>query len=245
MAETQKFFSFKEETSPSKFIALLGVLFMIFEAIAFFYSSDPETIFILYGILEIVFAAVIFLSLDLIGIRKIKIPYAWWLLLIFGVVLVIFDMLAVNTDDGFAFPFLLLYDFTYFPAMLILLAFLIELIHQKKQWKASLILTLLGAAFAIYDCILVFGLYGDTEDGELFTYGFFGLIAVIILLLTIQKWFDIKIPFTWWGLLTVGLLIFTMVSPFANLYGYDEELAVSGFGGIILLIAFVLHLKDY
>ena len=48
MGETDKLVRFDEETSPSKFIALIGVLFMIFEAIAFFYSSDPETIFILY-----------------------------------------------------------------------------------------------------------------------------------------------------------------------------------------------------
>ena len=48
MGETDKLVRFEEETSPSKFIALIGVLFMIFEAIAFFYASDPETIFILY-----------------------------------------------------------------------------------------------------------------------------------------------------------------------------------------------------
>ena len=109
-------------------------------------------------------------------------------------------------------------DFTYFPAILILLAFLIEFLHKKKQWKASLIFTLLGAAFTIYDCILVFMRYGDTDNGETFTYGFFGLIAVIILLFTMQNWFDkfIKIPFTWWGLLTVGLIIFNLVSPIAN-----------------------------
>lgn len=247
MGETDKLVRFEEETSPSKFIALIGVLFMIFEAIAFFYSSDPETIFILYGLLELLFAAVIFLSLSLISLWKIKIPYFWWLLLVFGVILVIFDFLAA--DAGFAFPFLIAYEFLYFPAILILLAGLIELLQQKKEWKASKILTLLGAAFAIYDCILVFGFYGDSSfgdgDGQFFTYGFFGLIAVIVLLLTIQTWFDIKIPFTWWGLLAVGFIIFAMVSPFANLYGYNQDYAVAGFGGTILLIAFVMHLKDY
>jgi len=247
MGETDKLVRFDEETSPSKFIALIGVLFMIFEAIAFFYSSDPESIFILYGLLEILFAAVIFLSLSLIGLWKIKIPYFWWLLLVFGLLLVIFDALAA--DKGFGFPFLFVFDFIYFPAILILFAGLIELLHQKKEWKASRILTLTGAAFAIYDCILVFGYYGDSnwgdKDGQYFTYGFFGLIAVIVLLLTIQDWIDIKIPFTWWGLLTVGFIIFAMVSPIANIYGYSEDYAVAGFGGIILLIAFVLHLKDY
>lgn len=243
MGETDKLVRFDEETSPSKFIALIGVLFMIFEAIAFFYQSDPEGIFILYGLLEILFAAVIFLSLSLISLWKIKIPYFWWLLLVFGVILVIFDFLAV--DAGFVYPLMFILDFTYFPAVLILLAGLIELIQQKKEWKASMILTLLGAGFAIYDCILLFMVYGDSENGEHFTYGFFGLIAVIILLLTIQDWFDIKIPFTWWGLLTVGLLLFMMVTPYASEYSYSEELAVGGFGGAILLIAFVLHLKDY
>ena len=247
MEETDKIIRFEEETSPSKFIALIGVLFMIFEAIAYFYSSDPETIFILYGLLELIFAAVIFLSLSLIGLWKIKIPYFWWLLLVFGFILVIFDFLAA--DKGFFNPFMVLFDFTYFPAILILLAGLIELIQQKKEWKASLILTLLGAGFAIYDCILVFAFYDDPGlgdgDGQFFTFGFFGLIAVIILLLTIQDWFDIRIPFTWWGVLTVGFIAFTMLTPYANIYGRIEEYPVAGFGGIILLIAFVLQSKDY
>ncbi|MFX1391709.1 MAG: hypothetical protein ACFE9Z_16710 [Promethearchaeota archaeon] len=252
MGETDKIVRFSEETSPSKFIALIGVLFMIFEAIIFFYSSDPETIFILYGILEILFAAAIFLSLNLIGLWKIKLPYYWWLLLIFSVLLIIFEALAA--DDGFIFtsfalPWLLAFNFNYFPAILILFAGLIELIQQKKEWKASEILTLVGAGFAIYDCILAFGFYGDdsygAQDGRYFTYGFFGLIAVIVLLLTKQKWVDIKIPFTWWGLLTVGLILFYWVTPIANRYGLGEDYAVAGFGGVILLLAFVLHLKDY
>ena len=164
-------------------------------------------------------------------------------------ILVIFDFLSVSADVGYGYPFMLLYDFTYFPAILILLAGLIELIQQKKEWKASIILTLLGAGFAIYDCILVFGFYDDPGlgdgDGQFFTFGFFGLIAVIILLLTIQDWFDIRIPFTWWGLLTVGFIAFTMLTPYANIFGQNEEYPVAGFGGVILLIAFVLQLKYY
>ena len=247
MGETDKLVRFDEETSPSKFIALIGVLFMIFEAIAFFYSSDPESIFILYGILELLFAAVIFLSLSLIGLWKIKIPYLWWLLLVFGALLVIFDVFAADKD--FVFRFLYIFDFTYFPAILILFAGLYELLQQKKEWKASMILTLIGAGFAIYDCILVFGYYGDPnwgdKDGQFFTFAFFGLIAVIILLLTIQDWVDIKIPFTWWGLFAVGFIILAMVSPLANVYGQSEDFAAAGFGGVILLIAFILHSKDY
>ncbi|MFW9942601.1 MAG: hypothetical protein ACFFFT_16295 [Candidatus Thorarchaeota archaeon] len=247
MGETDKLVRFDEETSPSKFIALIGVLFMIFEAIAFFYASDPEEIFILYGILELLIAAVIFLSISLISLWKIKIPYFWWLLLVFGVILIIFDFSAADAD--FYFPFLILYDFTYFPAILILLAGLIEFIQQKKEWKASMMLTLVGAGFAIYDCILVFGYYADdaygADDGQFFTFGFFGLIAVIVLLLTIQDWVDIRIPFTWWGLFAVGFIIMFMVFPYANWYGRYEDYAVAGFGGVILLIAFLLHLKDY
>jgi hypothetical protein len=248
MGEPDKLVRFDEETSPSKFIALIGVLFMIFESIAFFYQSeDPNSIFILYGILEILFAAVIFLSLSLISLWKIRIPYFWWLLLVFGVILVIFDFLAA--EEGFVFPFLWALIFTYFPAMLILLAGLLEFIQQKKEWKASFILTLLGIGFGLYDCILVFNYWsnpgGSTRSGEYFTYAFFGLIALVVLLLTMQNWFDIRIPFTWWGLLTVGLLLFSMVSPIATFHAYDEELAVGGFGGVFLLIAFILYLKDY
>ncbi|MBY9005151.1 MAG: hypothetical protein KGD63_00145 [Candidatus Lokiarchaeota archaeon] len=245
MGETDKLVRFEEETSPSKFIALIGVLFMIFEAIAFFYASDPETIFILYGIIEILLAAVVFFSLSLFIFWKIKLPYFWWLLLIVGVILLFFDFLAVNSDGGFGYPLMFFLDFTYFPAILILFAGVIELIHQKKEWKASEIFTLFGAGFGIYDCILVFGLYKDSENGEVFTYAFFGLIAIIVMLLAYQDWFDIRIPFTWWGLLTVGLLLLMMVTPLANLYGQSEDWPVAGFGGVILLIAFALHLKDF
>ena len=231
MGETDKVVSFKEETSATKLIALIAVLYMIFDAITIFYSSaTPNEIYILYGILIILLAVILFLSLDLISLWKIKIPYEWWLLLIVGVLLVIFDYLVSGT---------------YFTAVLVLLAFLIELITQKKEWKASLIMTLFGAAFGIYDCILVFMLYGTSQDGSHFTVGFFGLIAVIILLLTIQEWFDIRIPFTWWGVLVVGFIFFMWVTPLAAFAGAVESLPVAGFGGIILLITFLLTLKDY
>ena len=65
------------------------------------------------------------------------------------------------------------------------------------------------------------------------------------MLLAYQDWFDIRIPFNWWGLLTVGLLLLMMVTPLANLYGQSEDYPVAGFGGVILLIAFALHSKDY
>ncbi|MHA1932553.1 MAG: hypothetical protein ACW96X_08455 [Promethearchaeota archaeon] len=226
-----KLVTFKEETSATKLIALISVLYMIFDAINLFYgSAAPNTIFILYGILIIILAVILFISLDLIGLWKIKIPYEWWLLLIVGVLLVVFYFLT---------------GYTYLTAVLVLLAFLIELTSQKKEWKASLIMTLFGAAFAVYDCILAFMLFGATQNGIHFTVGFFGLIAIIFLLLTIQEWFDIKIPFTWWGILVVGFIFFMWVMPVSLLGAAAQGLPVGGFGGIFLLIAFLLTLKDY
>ncbi|MFX1278094.1 MAG: hypothetical protein ACFFA3_01670 [Promethearchaeota archaeon] len=249
MGETDKLVRFDEETSPSKFIALIAVLFMIFEAIEMFYQSDTYPIIIFFGILEIILAAVIFFSLGLFNFWKIKIPYLWWLMLIFFLVLSGLESLAAFLD--FRYPFMSNFDFTYFPSVLLFFVFLVEIIQQKKEWKASEILTLFGALFAIWDCILVFGYWANPggfispRSGEYFTYAFFGLFSIIIMLLAYQDWFDIRIPFTWWGLLSVGLFFFVMVSPIANFQGQIEDRTYAGFGGIILLIAAALGLKDY
>ena len=254
MGETDKLVRFDEETSPSKFIAFIGVLFMIFEAIVMFYSSDEYKILILLGIVEILLAAVVFFSLGLFIFWKIKLPYYWWILLIITIVLGGIESLATGflefnyyTLGGTYFG---IFDFTYFPTILIFFAFLIEIIQQKKEWKASEILTLFGAAFAIWDCILVFGFwsrpgFSETRSGEYFTYAFFGLLAIIIMLLAYQDWFDIRIPFSWWGLLTVAFFFFVVISPIANIHGINEDRSYAGFGGVILLIAFALHSKDY
>lgn len=250
MGETDKLVRFDEETSPSKFVALIGVLFMIFEAIEMFYQSDDYKILIFFGIVEIILAAAIFFSLGLFTFWKIKLPYMWWLMLIFSIVLGTIEFVSVRFLD-FLYPFMFSFDFSYLPTVLIFFAFLIEIIQQKKDWKASEIFTLFGAGFAIYDCILVFGYWANIDgfvsprSGEYFTYAFFGLLAIIIMLLAYQDWFDIRIPFSWWGLLAVAFFFLAVITPIANWQANDVNRPWGGFGGVILLIAFALHLKDY
>ncbi|MFX1488482.1 MAG: hypothetical protein ACFFBI_05000, partial [Promethearchaeota archaeon] len=133
-----------EKLTATKLLLYLGILFMIADAVFMFYSS---VILILYGILELVLAAVVFLSLNLVSLGPVKIPYKWWILLIVGVILLVFGILV--------FPFIGGYQFLFFSGILVVMAALLELLLPKKDWKAHKIMLLLGIAFAFYDCILL------------------------------------------------------------------------------------------
>ncbi|MEE9378919.1 MAG: hypothetical protein V3V33_12885 [Candidatus Lokiarchaeia archaeon] len=96
-------------------------------------------------------------------------------------------------------------------------------------------MALVGIAFSIWDCIAIF--IGFTAGNEiLIVNAVFGLILAIILLILVLDLVDIKIPYTWWVVLTIAFVIWTWVSPFAA--GYP----VTGFGGTILMLAWILIL---
>ncbi|MFX1461378.1 MAG: hypothetical protein ACFFBT_18170, partial [Promethearchaeota archaeon] len=80
----------KGEISASKVIAFIGMLFTVYYAILFFYAVTIFTgIFVLWGIICLLIAFLIFITLGLISFGPLsKIPYQWWLLLIFGAILV-------------------------------------------------------------------------------------------------------------------------------------------------------------
>jgi len=198
--------------SASKVVALVGVLIIIRESILYFYT--PDTFNILYGILALVFAAVIFISLELIDLRKVKIPYLWWLLLIFGVLLILFAWLS---------------SMTYLGGTLVILAAILEIL-SKRAYVQSKIVSLVGALFAIYECVWLF-MAGDVV---LLVNGIFGIIFAIILILTLQNKIDVKIPYVWWVVLIIGFIIFTWVSSF-NV----------GIGGTVILTAVILILMEY
>ncbi|MCK4779975.1 MAG: hypothetical protein KAT57_07305 [Candidatus Lokiarchaeota archaeon] len=205
-----------EMTAP-KIILFIAMLFMLAEAVAYFTAGGIE---ILYGILELVFIAVIFISLALVSLGPIKIPYYWWIMLIIGVLLILFASLAGGT---------------YLTGILVLLAVIVELVTEKKDFKASKLMALVGIAFSIWDCIAIF--IGFTAGNEiLIVNAVFGLILAIILLILVLDLVDIKIPYTWWVVLTIAFVIWTWVSPFA------AGLIVTGFGGTILMIAWILIL---
>ena len=128
-------------TAP-KLLVFIGMLYTI--ALAMFYFYTPFGNFglnILWGILCLVIAFLIFLSLDLVSFGPLKIPYQWWIILIFGIVLAIF---------GFFF------GGGYFPAILLIVAALIEIIMEKKPYKASKLVLLVGIGFSIYECFVLF-----------------------------------------------------------------------------------------
>jgi len=208
----------KGEISASKVIAFIGMLTTVYFAMDFFYRVTLFTgIFVLWGIICLLIAFLIFITLELIRFGPLsKIPYQWWILLIFGAVLVLIAYFYLSY---------------YLPAILILMAAFIELIMQKKPYKASKMVAIVGAGFAGYECVVLM-LSGITLY---IVNAVFGLILIIILLLLIFEVVDFKIfNYSWWVVLLIGFVIFTWISPYAA--GYP----VLGYGGMIILIAFIL-----
>ncbi|MFX1269772.1 MAG: hypothetical protein ACFFAK_17570, partial [Promethearchaeota archaeon] len=165
------------------------------------------------------------ITLELISFGPLsKIPYQWWLLLIFGAILVLIAYLYIGY---------------YLPAILILMAAFIELIMQKKPYKASKMVAIVGAGFAGYECVVLM-LSGFTLY---IVNAVFGLILIVILLLLIFEVIDFKIfNYSWWVVLLIGFVIFTWISPYAALTG---GYPVLGYGGMIILIAFILILMAF
>jgi hypothetical protein len=213
MAETES-----KITAP-KLLAFIGMLYTLLLGINYFYSVTPFTaIYILWGILCLLIAFLIFVSLELIDFGPLKIPYYWWIMLIFGIVLILFAYFFIHN---------------YFPGILLLLAALIDLIMQKKPYKASKMMVLVGIGFSIYDCFLRF-LSGSAIS---IVNGIFGLILLILLIIVLFDLVDLKVlDYSWWFVLLVGFVIYMWVSM--GLGGST----VGGYGGTLLLIGFLMML---
>ncbi|MFW9970036.1 MAG: hypothetical protein ACFFDF_07525 [Candidatus Odinarchaeota archaeon] len=211
--------------TPTKLVLFIAMLLIFAQAMLYFYAAVVLPINILYGILCLVFVFIIFVSLDLIGLGPIKIPYWWWLMLIIGVLMILFDYLT-----GIA-----VYGLLYFTGTLVILAVLMELVGGKMKLEGCKFMVFFGVLFGIWDCITIF--IGYTAGGELgLVNGIFGLILMIILLILVFNFFDIKIPYIWWVLLIIAFVMYTFVDIYAG--GYP----VTGFSGTILMIAFVCHI---
>ncbi|MFX0036821.1 MAG: hypothetical protein ACFE9I_14420 [Candidatus Hermodarchaeota archaeon] len=238
MGETVSSGTFRKETTASKVVAFIAFLFMMMEAITLFYAVDAgaDDIIILYGVLIIILAAVLFISLDFIDLKKFKIPYTWWILLVIGILLVIFAILAESTN--------------YLPAALVLLAFLLEFLLKKKEYQASKLVALLGGAMGIYDCIIIF-MSGDFIElfgmEYLYVNAVFGIIFAVILILTTQTKINIRIPFIWWIVAFVGFFFFAWIWldawTFAQLL--DPQMALGGDSWFVLAVAFILLVMGF
>jgi len=207
----------REEMTPNKLVLFIAMLFLFAQAIAYFYAAVLLPMAALYGILCLVFVFIIFVSLDLIGLGPIKIPYWWWLMVIIGVVMILFDYL----NGG-----------NYFVGVLIILAVLMELVGEKIKLEGCNFMVFFGILFGIWDCITIF--IGYAPGGELaLVNAIFGLILMIILLILVFDFVDIKIPYKWWVVLIIAFVMYTFVDIYAG--GFP----VTGFSGLILMIAFV------
>jgi hypothetical protein len=217
------------ELTAVKVLSMIGILFWFLQSINYFIGFGTGTeIFILYGILELVFALYMFIAIKYWDLIPLKLPYFWWLLLIFGVLSLIFGAASLTG--------------AYTAGIIITMAALIEFFGDKKGWKASKMMALLGAALGIYECIVIF--YGATMlpvvPAEPIVAAVFGLIFAIILIILIFDLVDIRIPYEWWVLLIIGFMFFTWFSIYAGLYALLANVPLAGLAGIIILIAFVL-----
>jgi len=211
-----------EKITAPKLLVFIGMLYTLALGIAYFYAA-ANPLNILWGIICLVIVFLIFVSLELVNFGPVKIPYQWWIILIFGIVILLFALF-------FPVPLLFPQSSIYFPAILLLLAALIEIIMEKKPYKASKMVLLIGIGFSIYECFTLFFFGGIISILN----GVFGLILLIILLLILFDIVDFKvINYSWWLVLLIGFVIFAWVSPLA--VGI-----VTGFGGILILIAFIL-----
>ncbi|NVM18913.1 MAG: hypothetical protein HWN80_14450 [Candidatus Lokiarchaeota archaeon] len=181
----------KVELSASRVVALIGILVLIRDSIFNFYT--PIWLFILLGVWGLIIAFVVFDSLEIIDFKKLKIPFIWWVLLIIGVVLILFEYLVGPS---------------YLAGILIITAAIIEILSQKKSYVASKIVALIGAGWLIYETII----YIMSGNISLIGRAVVGIIFAIILLLTLYNKIDIKIPYSWWVVLIIGFVIFTWVS---------------------------------
>ena len=208
--------------TPPKLILFISMLLIFAQAIAYFYAAGLA---ILYGIICLVFVFIIFVSLDLIGLGPIKIPYWWWLMLIIGVLLIVFDI--INGGD-------------YFTGILVLIAVLMELkIGDKLKLEGCKFVVFFGILFGIWDCIVIFMNFVAGAELPLVN-AIFGLIILIILFILVFNLFDIKIPYKCWVVLIIAFVIYTFVQPWAiSLNAVGTGYPVVGNGGIILMIGFV------
>ncbi|MFX1503479.1 MAG: hypothetical protein ACFFDH_21125 [Promethearchaeota archaeon] len=222
-----------EKLTAVKLLAFIGMLYLGFDAISYFYGSSisGNELWVLYGIIELVFAIVIFLGLNYWEIMPISLPFTWWILLIIGVVTIIFGFLASSIS--------------YWAGAIVTSAALIDLLAEKQGWKASKMMALVGAGFGIYDCIIIFmgmGNWVGTVPTSVILNGVFGLILAIILIIIIFDLVDIKIPWDWWVLLIIGFVFFMWVggsAGTANVF-LTNPAPIVGWSGRWLLISFLL-----
>lgn len=192
--------------TTSKLVALCGALQIIIDAIAAFNAGGLA---ILGGVLGLVFAVFIFVSLQIVEIKKFKLPYEWWLLLIFGIIMILLDFWVAGSFLG---------------GVILIIAALLELLIAKRTVSASRFVCAVGAGWTIYDGIFMF-----IAGGVGIVSGIIGLILGAILLISILV--KGKIPFEWWTVLLIGFILRYLLIGF----GMSGTIVLIGF--LLILVA--------
>lgn len=178
--------------TASKLVALVGALQVITDSLGLFSAG---WLGILGGILGIIFAVFIFVSLNIVEIKKINLPYEWWLLLIFGIVLIVLSMFVSGSFLG---------------GVILIIAAILDLLAGKKSIGASRLVVLIGAGWTIYDAVMLF-MTGDVVNIIL---AIIGIALGVILFIASDVVVKNKIPFEWWLVLLIGFVLYALISAF-------------------------------
>ena len=220
--------SVKAPSGATKVVALMAALVIIREGIALFWNLTPLNIF--YGIMEIVLAGILVIVLNLIdfGVPFFNKLFKWWIILIIGLLVLMFELLALVLLPLTTLGMMMVVGTFILGGLLTIIAAILELTASKQKMKASLIVALFGAVYAIFESIVLFAIGG----GWNIYHGIIGIIFVaILLIISMQTKIDIKIKYEWWVVLIIGFVLLTWVTP--------------GIGGTLVLISFILMLLAY
>ncbi|NHJ23278.1 MAG: hypothetical protein EAX89_01795 [Candidatus Lokiarchaeota archaeon] len=218
-------FSVTAPSGATKVVALMAALVLIREGIWLFWNTADINIF--FGIMEIILAGILIIVLNIVdfGVPFFKKLFLWWIILILGILVLMFEIFASGYDilTAASTGFLL-------GGLLVVIAAILELVASKQKMKASQIVALFGAAYTIFEVILLF-LNPSTQT---IYHGILGIIFVALLLISMQKKIDLKIRYEWWVVLIIGFVLYSWVTSIPSV--------TFGTGGTIVLISFILML---
>lgn len=172
--------------SASKVVALIGSLILIADSVSMILTLSLYNI--LVAILGFVGAAIIILSLKIVDLKKVNIPYEWWILLIVGIGLLVLYLLGAGT------AFLR-------GTIIILIAAGVEILVERKSYAASQLVAIVGAFLAIFFSILSMQIVPII----------IGVVCGVLLILALIE--KVNIPFSWWVVLILGFVVFTWADP--------------------------------
>ncbi|MFX1277534.1 MAG: hypothetical protein ACFFBP_16080 [Promethearchaeota archaeon] len=254
----------KLELTAPKIIALISILIVFREGIAFFWAgyglsgTNPAQAAALIGIglLEALVMAGILLIALLATIVDIKIQilkklYNGIILLIVGILVLIIELwgssfILIDPRINLTGSTVLqgaLQSGVLLGSMLVIAAALCEILAKKKEVSASLIVVIMAIIWLFIDSVVLFISVGNLLPTEpLITnyiyYGVLGIIIVIYLIFIMQNKLNvkyIKLPYDWWMLLILGFIAFIWIHPFG---------VAIPIGGTLLMIGFILKVQE-